>query len=431
MTNQLLFLFKDKYYYFLDSNVTSHDIMKVSYKIEEIRGGCMRYSVSELAQLVGVTKRQIRFYEEKGLLQAIFDEKRGMKTYNEAMREQLYLILFLQTADFSLQDIDKIIETGLQAENLIARKDALKEKQLHIEAILAIIDSIEHSELAFSDTIDMYSLLLKERRRRSVGEQYSDSENFQSRLQLHQQFSTNRQGWQNWVIDQLAIPEYANILEIGCGTGELWAENRYQKLPKNVKILLTDTEQTMLEICRYKFRGIPQFRPVRQFDLTADTLIDEQFDVIIVNHVLQLFDNSMELLKRITKMLKPNGKIYASTVGIHHMYELEKILQKLDKRMTLRIENQVSNFSLEKGAENVPESLTLIDLLHYQDSLLVNDIQPLMQYIYSTKFIGNVQQFDSPEFKAKLATILSEEIEQQQGAIAIQKHTGMFVYTKK
>ncbi|TLG74197.1 MerR family transcriptional regulator [Culicoidibacter larvae] len=391
----------------------------------------MAYSVSELAKIVGVSKRQIRFYEEKELLQSEFSVERGLKVFSETMKEQLYLILFLQTADFSLQEIAGIIQSGMPTAALLSRKDALKEKQLHVEAILAIIAQLEQSELVFTDTADMYTLLMQEQRRRSVEEQYSDSENFQSRLQLHELYSQNTQGWQNWVIEQMDIGDDANILEIGCGTGELWDDGRYASLPESVKILLTDKEQTMLEICRYKFKGISQFRPVRQFDITADTLIDEQFDVIIVNHVLQLFDNSSELLARIAKMLKPDGKIYASTVGEQHMYELEMLLQKLDKRMTLRIDSQVLNFSLEKGQEKIPKGLTLLETLYYQDQLAVNEIQPLMQYIYSTKFIGNVQQFDSPEFKAKLAKILATELEKQNGQINIQKHTGMFVMQKE
>lgn len=390
----------------------------------------MEYSVSELAKIAGVSKRQIRFYEEKGLLQSHMNEARGLKVFSETMKEQLYLILFLQTADFSLQEIAGIIQSGMPTAALLSRKDALKEKQLHVEAILAIIAQLEQSELVFTDTADMYALLMQEQRRRSVEEQYSDSENFQSRLQLHELYSKNVQGWQNWVIEQMDIGEDANILEIGCGTGELWDDGRYAALLDSVKILLTDKEETMLEICRYKFKGIPQFRPVRQFDITADTLIDEQFDVIVVNHVLQLFDNSSELLARIAKMLKPGGKIYASTVGEQHMHELELLLQKLDKRMTLRIDSQISNFSLEKGQEKIPAGLSLKQTLYYPDELAVNEIQPLMQYVYSTKFIGNVQQFDSPEFKAKLAKILAAELEKQNGQINIQKHTGMFVMQK-
>ena len=56
-------------------------------------------------------------------------------------------------------------------------------------------------------------------------EQYRDDANLRARLDLHRRFSTNPQPWHRWVFDQLDLPDEADILEVGCGPGELWLQN--------------------------------------------------------------------------------------------------------------------------------------------------------------------------------------------------------------
>jgi len=57
-------------------------------------------------------------------------------------------------------------------------------------------------------------------------QQYQNASNLDARIQLHLRFSVNAYGWQRWVFDQLVnLPDNAHILELGCGSAKLWAEN--------------------------------------------------------------------------------------------------------------------------------------------------------------------------------------------------------------
>ena len=79
-----------------------------------------------------------------------------------------------------------------------------------------------------------------------VQSQYSNSANLDARIRLHAGFSTNHYGWLPWVFDQLLdLPTTANILEIGCGTGQLWAENR-TRIPVGWTLTLSDQSAGML-----------------------------------------------------------------------------------------------------------------------------------------------------------------------------------------
>jgi hypothetical protein len=57
-------------------------------------------------------------------------------------------------------------------------------------------------------------------------EQYRTSGNLQARIDFHVRFRTNPYDWQLWVFDRLRLPAEARVLEIGCGAGSLWLENR-------------------------------------------------------------------------------------------------------------------------------------------------------------------------------------------------------------
>ena len=80
-----------------------------------------------------------------------------------------------------------------------------------------------------------------------VATQYATSANLDARIRLHAEFSTNPYGWLPWVFDQLLIlPATATILEIGCGTGQLWAENQ-ARIPAGWTLILSDQSPGMLD----------------------------------------------------------------------------------------------------------------------------------------------------------------------------------------
>jgi ubiquinone/menaquinone biosynthesis C-methylase UbiE len=82
-----------------------------------------------------------------------------------------------------------------------------------------------------------------------VESQYRDASNLNARIALHERFSTNAYGWQRWVFDQLELPPDARVLELGCGTGKLWVENR-DRTPEGWDVTLTDASPGMLREAR-------------------------------------------------------------------------------------------------------------------------------------------------------------------------------------
>ena len=56
----------------------------------------------------------------------------------------------------------------------------------------------------------------------TVRKQYSTSDNLATRISIHSRYSTNKQGFGNWISSHYDIRHGMSVLELGCGTGEMW-----------------------------------------------------------------------------------------------------------------------------------------------------------------------------------------------------------------
>lgn len=83
----------------------------------------------------------------------------------------------------------------------------------------------------------------------SVKQQYSSTNNLNARTAIHKKYSTNKQGFGNWIFEHYNFKDNNKILEIGCGNGDIWKTN-YVKIPSNVKITITDFFPNMLETAK-------------------------------------------------------------------------------------------------------------------------------------------------------------------------------------
>lgn len=69
----------------------------------------MEYTVKELAELAGVTRRTLRYYDEIGLLRPNYTNISGYRIYTQKEVDLLQQILFYRAMNMKLADIQKII----------------------------------------------------------------------------------------------------------------------------------------------------------------------------------------------------------------------------------------------------------------------------------------------------------------------------------
>ena len=114
--------------------------------------------IKEVEELVGITKKNIRFYEKEGLLTPVRESENSYRDYSEADILQLKRIKLLRRLDMPLSDIRELFDkrTAL-AEAIRKHSLALQEKKNSIEKALLICGMLEAEEPELSgEAVDAY-----------------------------------------------------------------------------------------------------------------------------------------------------------------------------------------------------------------------------------------------------------------------------------
>lgn len=256
-----------------------------------------------------------------------------------------------------------------------------------------------------------------------VRDQYSASGNLEARIALHEKFSTAKQKWFDWYWAHFDLPIDARILEVGCGVGMLWRDNRARTpSASSWRITLSDFSLGMVETTRAaNVRG-----DFLQSDAQSIPFPDSMFDAVIANHMLYHVPDLPRVLFEFRRVLKPGGKLFAATNGDYHLRELKSWVAEFvsAEYYPMLYENGVKQFSLENGAEQLQKFFKRVERFYFQDALIVTEVDPLMAYTISG-FLGKMTTTEQIDALRKSAT---ERIARN-GAFRITKATGLFIAT--
>ncbi|MCX7838302.1 MAG: methyltransferase domain-containing protein [Anaerolineae bacterium] len=247
-----------------------------------------------------------------------------------------------------------------------------------------------------------------------VKEQYGTSENLSTRIGFHQRFGTAPRRWFAWVFDHLTLPPNARVLEIGCGVGTLWRQNRAQ-IPPTWQLILTDLSFAMVE----KTRAHIVTAHCAQVDAQAIPFPDAAFDAVIANHVLYHIPDIPRALGEIHRVLKRGGTLFAATNGTGNMRELYELFIPSLERELLAYQ---LNFHRDNGHAILAPYFPNARWVEYPDTLLVTQVEPLMEY--ATSFFG--WGIIGRERENELYEIIAERIARE-GAFRITKSVGIFI----
>ena len=252
-----------------------------------------------------------------------------------------------------------------------------------------------------------------------VRKQYHEASNLDARIRLHLQCSTNKYGWQRWLFDHIEFPPQGRILELGCGVGNLWRDNS-DRIPETMEIILSDLSPGMLDQARKNLGDIPVSFKFKIIDAQSLPFDDQSFDMVIANHMLQHVPDRQKAVAEIRRVLKPGGRFYASTTGDSHLKELADLLGQFDPRLASFGKLPADSFTLENGSNELHGYFEHVSLFRYEDSLVVTDPQPLIDYILST------MTELSTEKHLELAKFVEQELKSKGGNFYISKDSGLF-----
>ena len=253
----------------------------------------------------------------------------------------------------------------------------------------------------------------------TVRRQYSTPDKLNTRISIHSKYSTNKQGFGNWITSHYQIREGASVLELGCGTGEMWI-GKEDMIHRCSRLVLSDFSEGMLEKAKTTLRGFDGIE-YRMIDIQDIPFGDQEFDVVIANMMLYHVPDLSKGLGEVRRVLKEDGTFYCATYSENGMMEYIYSLFR-----DYGVQNQVNrNFTLQNGEEKLKPFFPEVQRFLYADALKVTKIEDMIDYIYSLTGMTNLQIIPKNEVRAVL------ESNMQDGVLYVPKEYGLFVAKKQ
>ena len=382
------------------------------------------YKTGEFAKMANLSIRTIRYYDNIGLLKPSMIADNGYRLYNNQDFLKLQKILSLKYLGFSLEDIFSMTANDsymslkeslkLQTKMIEQKINQFNQMKQSIEETIQLLD--EKKDINWTDIMKNIHMTSMEN---ELVEQYKNATNVDIRIRLHEKYSTNPVSWFTWLYDHYKIDETSQVLELGCGNGRLWNENR-----SRVKghIHLSDISQGMINdaIENLKNLNVQYYC----FDCHHIPFDDESMDIIIANHLLFYLKDIDKVLKEIKRVLKPGGYFYCSTYGKNHMKEITELVKLYDPQITLSNVLLYEVFGLENGEDILKVYFHTVDKDVYEDSLEVTHMDDIANYILSCH--GNQSEYISKDYQAFKRFIDAKN----KHSFHITKDAGMFICQK-
>lgn len=385
------------------------------------------YKTGEFAKKASISIRTVRYYDQKGLLKPSVIDTNGYRLYTDKDFEKLQKILSLKYLGFSLDDIFAMTAN----DSYLSLKQSLdlqmKLIQQKIETLQSMQSFLQEAQdtLIHNEKIEwsqfMKNIQMDEMEKELV-EQYRNATNIDIRMRLHDKYSTNPLSWFRWLFSFYKIEETSQVLEIGCGNGQLWKDN--QEYIKG-HIVLSDVSQGMVHDAKENLNDMSCML-YQCFDCLHIPYPDESFDVVIANHVLFYLKDLSKALSEIQRVLKPNGYLYCSTYGSQHMKEITDLVKEYNPKIVLSNRQLYDVFGLDNGLDILKKYFSKVEKKCYDDHLEVDNMDDIANYILSCH--GNQSEYIAKDYQA-FKNFLDRKLSLHP-RFYITKDAGMFICQK-
>lgn len=242
-----------------------------------------------------------------------------------------------------------------------------------------------------------------------VSTQYATSTRLETRISIHEKYSRNKQPFGDWIVSHYHLQSGERILELGCGTGSMWAG---VVLPHDCHVTLTDLSEGMLAAARQNTGHLTADYAV--CDAMALPYADASFDVVIANMMLYHVPDIPRALREIRRVLKPGGRFYAATFGEHGV--VEAVLDMLGLPCTVN-----HRFTMQNGAEMLRTYFSQVDMDEREDALDITVLDDLIAYLRS--MAGMTVLADIPD--ERLLSVFAAQM--KDGVLSLPKEYGLFI----
>lgn len=248
-----------------------------------------------------------------------------------------------------------------------------------------------------------------------VKNQYATANNLNTRISIHDKYSTNKMGFGNWIVSNYRMHKGMKVLELGCGTGDMW-KNRESMISDCASLVISDFSEGMVAAAK---ENIGDYANVtyKVLDIQAIPYEDETFDAVIANMMLYHVPDLDKGLAEVRRVLKKDGSFYCATYGEHGIIEyLSKIFAAYG------VEDHINkNFTLQNGYSILSRIFAKVEKLEYIDSLKVTNMDDMVEYIDSLSSMTSLNHVPPTRIKEILIENATD------GILNVPKEYGMFI----
>jgi SAM-dependent methyltransferase len=158
------------------------------------------------------------------------------------------------------------------------------------------------------------------------------------------------------------------VLEVGCGWGEFAARMQDEL---GATVVAIDLSPRMAELARQ--RGVD----AREGDVQAIPFEDESFDCAVANCMLYHAPDIDRALAELRRVLRPRGRLVATTNGTRHLEELWLLVGR-DKSKETR------HFFSEDGEELLLRHFGSVERIDLESPLTFDDAEAVRGYVASS-----------------------------------------------
>ncbi len=213
----------------------------------------------------------------------------------------------------------------------------------------------------------------------TIKEQYASTKNLEARMSIYK-YAIDPKPFSKWLTEQILPGKNVKILELGCGTGDLWKDliDSFQ----DCEIILSDLSPGMLTRSKENLGENGFGYEIIDFH---DVLFPaETFDIVISNHNLYHAVDINKVLCEIARVIKDEGVFYSTTNSREHLAGLRELIE-LTQPGIWPNNALTSAFGAETGMEILSNHFRSIERRYSQNELRIRDFAPILNYFMSVR----------------------------------------------
>lgn len=252
-----------------------------------------------------------------------------------------------------------------------------------------------------------------------LSRQYKDSSNLDIRKSFNKKYSTNPIAYSDWIVSKIRFFKGCRVLEVGCGTGNLW-ENYAELIDTFSKLVLTDISKGMMDMVKERYAGRKNIH-IQAMDVLDMPFEDNSFDIIVANSMLYHISDVDSALENIHRILREDGAFYATTFGNGGMINYVNAAMF---EMGLSDSKKVGeiSFTLENGSDLLRNHFSVVKQETYNAQMEVLETLDLVNYIFSMSSMCHIDRSNRDKMIAYF-----ESKKDSQGILTIPSISGMFI----